>query len=84
MNYNLTPDEITEVKQGLEAWIEILDRNKELAAERKAVLEKVAAVYECKAGKVSKLFKSLKQKMDDGESEIDDIVLMEETIKDGD
>lgn len=81
MNLNLTPDQITEVKDNFTAWDEIGDRAKELKLELKAVLERAAVIYECKPAMVSKLFKNMKKKMDDGQDEINEIALMEEVIR---
>ena len=81
MNLNLTPDEVRDVKNDFDAWDEIETRKKELAAEIKAVLARSAAIYECKHGKVSKLFKGMKKKMENGEDEVSDLSLMEEVIR---
>lgn len=81
MNLNLTPDQVQEVKTNFTAWDEILERSSELLNERKAVLERAAVIYECKPGKVSKMFKNMKKKMEDGEDEINEISLMEEVIR---
>jgi hypothetical protein len=81
MNLNLTPEQVDEVKAIYDAWEEIGDRAKELKNELKTVMDRAAVLYECKAGKVSKLFKNMKKKMEDGEDEINDISLMEEVIK---
>lgn len=81
MNLNLTPDQVTEVKDNFTAWDEIGDRAKELKLELKTVLERAAVIYECKPAMVSKLFKNMKKKMDDGQDEINEIALMEEVIR---
>jgi hypothetical protein len=81
MNLNLTPEQVEEVKTNFTAWDEIGDRAKELKLEIKAVLERAAAIYECKPAMVSKLFRNMKKKMDDGQDEINEIALMEEVIR---
>ena len=81
MNYNLSEAEIDEVKSGYDSWDEIMDRAKELGAERKAVLDKTAGIFECKPGIISKLYKEMKKKCDEGESEVNDLTLMLETLK---
>ena len=81
MNLNLTPDQVAEVKTNFTAWDEILERSSELSSERKAVLERAAVIYECKPAMVSKLFKNMKKKMDNGQDEINEIALMEEVIR---
>lgn len=81
MNLNLTPEQVEEVKTNFTAWDEIGERNSELLNERKAVLERAAIIYECKPAMVSKLFKNMKKKMDDGQDEINEIALMEEVIR---
>ena len=81
MNLNLTPDQVAEVKTNFTAWDEILERSSELSSERKAVLERAAVIYECKPAMVSKLFKNMKKKMDNGQDEINEISLMEEVIR---
>jgi hypothetical protein len=81
MNLNLTPDQVAEVKTNFTAWDEIGDRASELKAEVKAVLERAAVIYECKPAMVSKLFKNMKKKMDNGQDEINEIALMEEVIR---
>lgn len=80
MNFNLTPDQVQEVKVNFTAWDEIGERAKELKNELKAVLDRAAVIYECKPAKVSKMFKNMKKKMEDGEDEISEISLMEETL----
>lgn len=81
MNLNLTPDQVAEVKTNFTAWDEIGDRASELKNEVKAVLERAAVIYECKPAMVSKLFKNMKKKMDNGQDEINEIALMEEVIR---
>lgn len=81
MNLNLTPEQVAEVKTNFTAWDEILERSSELLSERKAVLERAAVIYECKPAMVSKLFKNMKKKMDNGQDEINEISLMEEVIR---
>lgn len=81
LNLNLTPQDVADVKSAYDAWEEIGDRAKELSAEKKAILQRASVIYECKPGMVGRLFKNMKQKMDEGESEIDQIVLMEETVR---
>lgn len=81
MNLNLVADQIVEVKRCYDAWDEILERSSELSSERKAVLERAAVIYECKPAMVSKLFKNMKKKMDNGQDEINEIALMEEVIR---
>lgn len=81
MNLNLTPEQVEEVKTSFTAWDEIGDRAKELKLEIKAVLERAAVIYECKPAMVSKLFRNMKKKMDDGQDEINEIALMEEVIR---
>ena len=83
MNLNLTPDQVEEVKVNYTAWDEILERSSELSNEKKAVLERAAVIYECKPGKVSKLFKNMKKTMEEGENELNDLALMEEILKQG-
>lgn len=83
MNLNLTPDQVEEVKVNYTAWDEIGERAKELKNELKAVLERAAVIYECKPAKVSKLFKNMKKKMEEGEDELSEIALMEEILKQG-
>ena len=83
MNLNLAADQVVEVKRCYDAWDEILERSSELLSERKAVLERAAVIYECKPGKVSKLFKNMKKTMEEGENELNDLALMEEILKQG-
>lgn len=81
MNCNLTEAEIGEVKDGYEAWTEIMERTKELGLERKAILDKSAGVFEVKPGIIGKLYKEIKRKLDEGESEVSDLSLMLETLR---
>ena len=61
------------LKENYAAWEEIEDRKKQLATETKAVCEDTARILETKTGKVSKLFKIIRKKMDEGQDEIDEL-----------
>lgn len=81
MNYNLTPEQWTEVKQLFQAWSELQDRKKELTAENKDICQRAAGIMEGKQTDASKFFKNLKQKWDGEEPEAYTIASMMEQME---
>ena len=69
----LDPQERKEVQSNFQAWLEIQDRRKELTAENKDLVEATANLMSSKSKFVSKMFKVLKSKMEDGEDEMEEI-----------
>ena len=61
------------VTEGLANWMEIQDRRKELSAENSQIVETVANALNVKKPVVSKMFKVLRRKMEDGENELDEL-----------
>lgn len=61
------------VTEGLSNWMEIQDRRKELSAENSQVIETVASALNVKKPVVTKMFKVLRRKMEDGENELDEL-----------
>jgi len=62
-----------EIDQCLAEWMEVQDRRKELSAENSAILERAATIIQSKKGKMTKLFRILRKKMEEGEDEIQEM-----------
>ncbi len=69
----LDPQERKDVQANFQNWLEIQDRRKELTAENKDLVEATANLMSSKTKFVSKMFKILKAKMEDGEDELEEI-----------
>ncbi len=69
----LDPQERKDVQANFQNWLEIQDRRKELTAENKDIVEATANLMSSKTKFVSKMFKILKAKMEDGEDEMEEI-----------
>ena len=69
----LDPAEKKEVQSAFQSWLEIQDTRKELTQENKAVVEGAAQILGKKNKVVTKLFAALKQKMDNGEDELQEV-----------
>lgn len=79
MKSSLTPDEIREAKTVFTAYLEFLDREKEMKEEKKAIKEQLVHLLEAKASDVTKILNYL-QKRWEGDSSIDDAYAMAELI----
>lgn len=79
MKSSLTPDEIREAKTVFTAYMEFLDREKEMKEEKKAIKEQLVHLLEAKASDVTKILNYL-QKRWEGDSSIDDAYAMAELI----
>ena len=79
MKSSLTPDEIREAKTVCTAYMEFLDREKEMKEEKKAIKEQLVQLLEAKASDVTKILNYL-QKRWEGDSSIDDAYAMAELI----
>ena len=81
LNYNLTKEQWDEVKTQFQAWNELQDRKKELAAENKDICKRAAAIFDGKQTDASKLFKNMRQKWDGEEPEAMAIASMMEQME---
>lgn len=73
MSVTLDPEEKKMVQSDFQAWLEVQDRRKELTAENKEILENSARVLNVKGAVVTKLFKVLQKKMEDGSDELEEL-----------
>jgi len=69
----LDPQERKEVQSNFQSWLEIQDRRKDLTTENKDMVEATANLLGTKPKMVNKMFKVLKQKMEDGTDEMEDL-----------
>jgi len=69
----LDPQERKAAQSNFQSWLEIQDRRKELAAENKDVVESTASLLGVKTPMINKMFKVLRQKMEDGTDEMEDL-----------
>jgi len=69
----LDPQEKKDVQLNFQSWLEIQDRRKDLTAENKDVVEATANLMNSKTKFVSKMFKVLKAKMENGEDEMEEV-----------
>lgn len=81
MEYNLTPEQWSEIKRHFSSWQELQTRKKELAEENKEICKAAAAVFDGKQTDASKLFKNLAQKWDGQEAEAEIIATMIEMME---
>ena len=80
MNLNLDDEQVRELKQKFDAWMEIQERRKELSDENKAVCSDAARIIEGKNSDASKLFKNMKLLYDGEDAEANNISLLLERI----
>ena len=80
MNLNLDDEQVRELKQKFDAWMEIQERRKELSDENKAVCSDAARIIEAKNSDASKLFKNMKLLYDGEDAEANNISLLLERI----
>jgi len=73
MSVVLDPEEKKAVQTDFQSWIEVQDRRKELTAENKEIVENSARILNVKAAVVTKLFKVLHKKMEDGSDELEEL-----------
>lgn len=73
MSLVLDPEEKKIVQSDFQSWLEVQDRRKELTSENKEIVENSARVLNVKNAMVTKLFKVLQKKMEDGEDELEDL-----------
>lgn len=72
-NIMLDPEERKSVQSDFQEWLEIQDRRKELTNENKEIIENSARILNVKGAIVTKLFKVLQKKMEDGSDELEDL-----------
>ncbi len=69
----LDPEEKKIVQSDFQSWLEVQDRRKELTAENKEIVENSARILNVKNNMVTKLFKVLQKKQEDGDDELEDL-----------
>ena len=70
---SITQEDKERVKANFEAWLEIEDRKEQLKNETKTVVDDTSFILDVKKPIITKLFKQLKKKHEDGQDETDDI-----------
>ena len=80
MNLNLNDEQVRELKQKFDAWMEIQERRKELSEENKAVCADAARIIEGKSSNAVKLFKNMKLLYDGEDAEANNISILLERI----
>jgi hypothetical protein len=80
MNLNLNDEQVRELKQKFDAWMEIQERRKELSEENKAVCADAARIIEGKNSDAGKLFKNMKLLYDGEDAEANNISILLERI----
>lgn len=76
----LDPEEKKLVQSDFQNWLEVQDRRKELTAENKEIVENSARILNVKGAIVTKLFKVLQKKMEDGSDELEDLYHLAEEV----
>lgn len=69
----LTNEDRTMVKANFANWLDIQDNKKTVAQEEKDLKEDTAKIMNTKPGKIGKLFKVLKNRMEKGVDEVDEL-----------
>lgn len=70
---SITEEDKATVKRNFEAYCEVQDRKKELTEENKALIGDTAFILDVKKPVVSKLFATLKKRMENGGDEGDEV-----------
>jgi len=77
---SITEEDKQTVKRNFEAYCEVQDRKKELAEENKMLIGDTAFILDVKKPVVSKLFATLKKRMENGGDEGDEVSQIIELI----
>jgi hypothetical protein len=78
---NLIPQEISEIKNKFDAYMEIKNRKKELSDEEKAIKQDVANIIEGKLKDASLLMKTMAQQYESGENDVFEVGSVMELIQ---
>ena len=78
---SLTPEEIEDIKDKFDAYMEIKNRKKELTDEEKAIKQSVADIIEGKLKDASLLMKTMAQQYENGENDVFEVGSVMELIQ---
>lgn len=70
---SITEEDKQTVKANFDAWCEIQDRKEQLNEENKTIVTDTSFLLDVKKPVISKLFKALKKRMEDGGEESDEV-----------